>query len=232
MQNINYNYEQCHITNANQPSPWPFLNFSIQTTLFEAKMACIENIAKIQHRQINYQSYAWHNCDMLIKTLDLWWLNLSEVPPNPASIPSATSLAWEWLAKAIISQSILTLSGWWAGGQGFQTGTVGWLCYQGQCQILEVWEWVLEGSDRQTPTAPLWPDSGQLGTLCWAGRLISLGATDVAAPIAGLIGIGYVALLWTIYFIPNTWKSVSLLGFPSMIAFMIRCWIFLVTEYL
>ena len=54
---------------------------------------------------------------------------------------------------------------------------------------------VLEDCDIQTPTAPLWPGSGQLGTLWWAGRLISSWATDVAAPIAGLIGIGYVALV-------------------------------------
>ena len=51
---------------------------------------------------------------MLIKTFDLWWLKLSEVPPNPTSILSATSLVREWLAKVIISHSILTLSGWWA----------------------------------------------------------------------------------------------------------------------
>ena len=114
-------------------------------------MACMENIAKIQHRKLNYQSHACHNCDMFIKTFDLLWLKLSEVPPNPASIHSAKSLACEWLAEAIISHSIWTLSGWWAGGQGFQTGTVGWLCYQGQCQILEVWERVLEGSGQAKP---------------------------------------------------------------------------------
>ena len=115
---------------------------------FEAKIACIENIAKIQHRQLNYQSHTCtcQNCDMFIKTFDLWWLKLSEVPPKPASIPSATSLAREWLVEAITGHNILTQSGWWAGRQGFQTGTAGWLCYQGQCQILEVWEsviWIL-----------------------------------------------------------------------------------------
>ena len=109
------------------PAPGHFSTSQYKSTLFETKMACIENIAKIQHRQLNYQSIASQNCDMLIKTFDLWWLELSEVPPNPASIPSATSLAREWLAKAIISHSILTLSGWWVGGQGFQTGTAGWL---------------------------------------------------------------------------------------------------------
>ena len=109
-------------------------------------MTCIENMARIQHRQLNYQSHTCHNFDMLINTFDLWWLKLSEGPPNPASIPPATSLAREWLAEAIISHSILTLSGWWAGRQGFQTGTVGWLCYQGRCQIIEAWEsvtWIL-----------------------------------------------------------------------------------------
>ena len=68
------------------------------------------------------------------------------MPQNPASIPSATSLVCEWLAKAITGHSILTLSGWWAGGQGFQAGTGGLLCYQGQSQILEAWEsvtWLL-----------------------------------------------------------------------------------------
>ena len=180
------------------PAPGHFSTSQHKSTLFEAKMACIENIAKVQHRQLNYQSHASHNCDMLIKTFDLWWLKLSEVPPNPASIPSATSLAREWLAKAIISHSILTLSGWWVGGQGFQTGTAGWLCYQGQCQILEVWEWVLEGSDRQNPTAPLWPGSGQLGTLWWAGRLISFPSHRCCSPhsrvdwhwLCGIAGTG------------------------------------------
>ena len=164
------------------PAPGHFSTSQYKSTLCEAKLACIENIAKVQHTQLNYQSHASHNCDMLIKTFDLWWLKLSEVPPNPASIPSATSLAHEWLANAIISHSILPLSGWWVGGQGFQTGTAGWLGYQGQCQILEVWEWVLEGSDRQNPTAPLWPGSGQLGTLWWAGRLISFTSHRCCSP--------------------------------------------------
>ena len=200
------------------PAPGHFSTSQYKSILFEAKIACIENIAKIQHRQLNTQSHTCHHCDMLIKTFDLWWLNslrprrngrynaddifkciflkenvciptkislnfvpkgpinnipalvkimawrrpgdkplsepmlifvpthicvtrpqwvkLSEVPPNPASIPSATSLAREWLAEAIIGHSDLTQSGWWAGGQGFQTGTAGWLCYKGQCQIL------------------------------------------------------------------------------------------------
>ena len=114
-----------------------FSTSQYKSTLFEANMAKIENMARIQHRQLNFQSHTCHNCVMLIKTFDLWLLKLSEVPPNPASIPSATSLAHEWLAKAIIGHSILTLSGWWAGEQGFQAGTGGLLCYQGQSQILE-----------------------------------------------------------------------------------------------
>ena len=128
------------------PAPGHFSTSQYKSILFEANIACVENIAKIQHRQLNYQSHTCHNCDMLIKTFDLRWLKLSEVPPNPASIPSATSLAREWLAEAIIGHSILTQSGWRAGGQGFQTRTAGWLCYQGQCQILEAWEsvtWIL-----------------------------------------------------------------------------------------
>ena len=133
-------FHQCHITNANQPSPWPFSTSQYKSTLFETKMACIENIAKMQHRQLNYQSHTCHNCDILIKTFDLRWLKRSEVPQNPASIPSASSVAREWLVEAIIGHSILTQSGWWAGGQGFQTGTAGWLCYQGQCQILQARE--------------------------------------------------------------------------------------------
>ena len=137
---------KCHITNASQPSSWPSFNFSIQIYHFEANLAYIENMARIQYRQLNFQSHTCHNCVMLIRTFDLWWLKLSEVPQNPASIPSATSLAPEWLAKAIIGHIILTLSGWWAGGQGFQAGTGGVLGYQGQSQILETWEsviWIL-----------------------------------------------------------------------------------------
>ena len=135
-----YRWSQCHITNARQPSSQPFLNFSIQIYRFWSKIACIENMARIQHNQLNYQSHTCHNCDMLIKKFDLWWPKLSEVPQNPTFILAATSLAREWLAEALFRHSILTLSGWWAGGQGFQTGTAGWLCYQGQCQILEAWE--------------------------------------------------------------------------------------------
>ena len=70
----------------------------------------------------------------------------SELPQNPASIPSATSLAREWPAEALFSHNILIISGWWAGWQGFKTGTGGDDCYQGQCQILEALEsvtWIL-----------------------------------------------------------------------------------------
>ena len=137
---------QCHITNASQPSSWPLSTSQYKCTLFEANMAYIENMATIQHRQLNFQSHTCHNCVMLMKTVDLWWLKLSEVPQNLASIPSATYLVPEWLAEAIIGHSILTLSGWWAGGQGFQAGTGGLLRYQGQFQILEPWEsvtWIL-----------------------------------------------------------------------------------------
>ena len=177
------------------------------------------------------------------------------MPPNPASIPSATSLAREWLAEAIIGHSILTQSGWWACGQGFQTGTAGWLCYQGQCPILEAWEsvtWILlvvihscslltdwaRPSDSQLLITEdtkhecfhhrKWSNTGSLSSaaywsVCkfwravtckplqhpfdlvqasWAacgglGGWFHSRATDVAAPIAGLIGIGYVALTVT-----------------------------------
>ena len=164
------------------PASGHFSTSQYKSTVFEAKIACIENITKIQHRQLNYQSHTYHNYDMLIKTFDLWWLKLPEVPPNPASIPSATSLAREWLARAIISHSILTLTGWWAGRQGFQTGTAGWLCYQGQFSCMFVSLLVLEGSDWQTPTAPLWPGSDQLDTLWWAGKLISLVSHRCCSP--------------------------------------------------
>ena len=117
-----------------------------KSTLFEANMEYIENMASKQHGQLNFKSHTCHNCVMLIKIFLLWWLKLSEVPQNPASIPYATSLEREWLAKAIIGPSILTLSGWRAGGQGLQAGTGELLCYQGQSQILEAWEsvtWIL-----------------------------------------------------------------------------------------
>ena len=108
------------------PVPGHFSTSQYKSTLFETNMACIENIAKIQHRQLNYLSLTCHNCAMLIKTFDLWWLKQSEVTPNPASIPSATSLAHQWLAEAIIVHSIFTLSGWLAGGQGQGQGGGGW----------------------------------------------------------------------------------------------------------
>ena len=57
------------------PAPGHFSTSQYKSILFEAKIACIENIAKIQHRQLNYQSHTCHHCDMLIKTFDLWWLN-------------------------------------------------------------------------------------------------------------------------------------------------------------
>ena len=40
----------------------------------------------------------------------------------------------------------------------------------------------LEGCDMQTPTAPLWPGSGQLGTLWWARRLISFASHRCCSP--------------------------------------------------
>ena len=103
-------HNQCQTTHLLAISQLLYTNLPF----LKQKMACIANMARIQHRQLNYQPHTCHNCDMLIMKFDLWWPELSEVPQNPASIPSATSLAREWLAEALFSQSILTLSGWWA----------------------------------------------------------------------------------------------------------------------
>ena len=126
------------------PAPGHFSTSQYKSILFEAKIACIENIAKIQHRQPNYQSHTCHNCDMFIKTFDLWWLKLSEVPPKTSlytfcNISRMAGWGYNWPQHL----DLIWLMSWWA---GFQTGTAGWLCYQGQCQILEVWEsviWIL-----------------------------------------------------------------------------------------
>ena len=107
------------------PAPSHFSTSKYKSTLFETKMACIENMSRIQHRQLNYRSHTCHNCDMLIMKFDLWWPELSEVPQNPASIPSATSLAREWLAEALFSTQYLDpiwLVSWWVGVPGRDSG--------------------------------------------------------------------------------------------------------------
>ena len=107
------------------PAPSHFSTSQYKSTLFETKMACIENMSRIQHRQLNYRSHTCHNCDMLIMKFDLWWPELSEVPQNPVSIPSATSLAREWLAEALFSTQHLDpiwLVSWWVGVPGRDSG--------------------------------------------------------------------------------------------------------------
>ena len=42
--------------------------------------------------------------------------------------------------------------------------------------------WCWSSCVRQTPTAPLWPGSGQLGTLWWAGRLVSFASHRCCIP--------------------------------------------------
>ena len=106
-------------------------------------MTCIENMAWKQ--QLNYQSHSCRNRDMLIKTFDLWWLKLSEVPQNPASIPSSIYRKWfgnGWLRLKLATPSWPYLAAELV-GRGSMQG-LGWLCYQGQ--ILEAWEsvaWIL-----------------------------------------------------------------------------------------
>ena len=53
---------------------------------------------------------------------------------------------------------------------------------QGQFSRMLVSLKVLEGCDMQTPTAPLWPVSGQLGTLWWPRRLISWASHSCCSP--------------------------------------------------
>ena len=45
---------------------------------------------------------------------------------------------------------------------------------------------VLEDWDIQTPTAPLWPGSGQLGTLWWTRRLIPFASHRCCSPHSGV----------------------------------------------